>query len=154
MADWGLCFPLGLIIGTNMKEIRPWLHKWKVFFIILSVAIFILALLNFRTNISFPIAQYTGPILFLLVIPTIQRKEIPFLKQFEETGKRSYGIYLTHLIVIDTILLILTKIAPAFFSLPAILIPLIFSLGLIIPIMTMKFFSKSSARKFYRYIFG
>ena len=116
MADWGVCFPIGVFFGMNMQKFRPWLSKYKWVFFGGAVASFLVALLDAQKIISAPLARFIGPILFLFVIPVIQRNSIPGVRRFEDVGKRSYGVYLTHLIVLDTIFLIVSKLLPSCFS--------------------------------------
>ena len=105
MADWGVCFPLGIVFSLNIKQFRPWLLKLKWPFFCLTVVTFSIALLDAQNIISAPLARFIGPILLLLVIPVVQRNSIPAVRRLEEVGKRSYGIYLTHLIVLEFTLL-------------------------------------------------
>ena len=154
MADWGICFPIGVVFSLNMQKVRPWLLKFKWAFFGSAVVAFLIALLDAQGVVSLQLTRFIGPILFLLVIPVIQRNSIPAVRHLEEVGKRSYGIYLTHLIVLDTIFLVISKILPAAFQLTLVLIPIILFIGLLIPISVMNFLSKSSLRKYYRYVFG
>jgi len=154
MADWGVCFPIGIVFSLNMQNLRPWLLKLKWVFFSLAIGSFLVALLDAQKIITAPLARFIGPILFLLVIPVIQRNSIPGVRRFEEVGKRSYGVYLTHLIVLDTIYLIILKLLPSAFQYPIILTPIILLFGLIFPITIMNYLSKSTLRKYYRYMFG
>ena len=154
LADWGVCFPIGIVFGLHMQNIRPWLLKLKWVFFSLAIGSFLVALLDAQKIITGPLARFIGPILFLLVIPVIQRNSIPGVRRFEEVGKRSYGVYLTHLIVLDTIYLIISKLLPSAFQYTLILTPIILLIALIFPITVMNYLSKSAFRKYYRYVFG
>ena len=104
--------------------------------------------------INLRLARFVGPILFLLVIPVIQRNSIPGVRHFENIGRRSYGLYLTHLIVLDTLFVVIAGLVPSVLQLPLILTPILLSLGLLIPITVMNYLSKTAFRKYYRYVFG
>ncbi len=154
MAEWGVCFPIGIVFSLNMQKIRPWLSKSKWVIFSGAVISFLLALLDAQGFVSLPLTRFIGPILLLLIIPVIPRNSIPSVRRFEDVGKRSYGIYLTHLIILDLILLTISKFIPTVIQFTLILTPIILLLGLFIPIKLMDYFSKSSLRKFYRYVFG
>ena len=154
MADWGLCFPLGIVFGLNNTKIRPWLMKSKWVFLSLTLVFYALGIGNAFKTVDFPFAQFIAPILFLFVIPVISRNSIPAVRQLEEVGKRSYGVYLTHLVILDTIYSLISKLIPVTLRYYVILIPLILLIGLFIPLGIMRYFSKSPLRKHYRYIFG
>jgi len=154
MADWGVCFPIGIVISLNMQKVRPWLLKLKWVFFSLAVISFLIALLDAREILNLQITRFIGPILFLLVIPVIQRNSIPGVHRFEEVGKRSYGIYLTHLIILDTFFLLISKVFPVALKFSLIITPIALFLGLLIPITAMNFVSRSPFRKYYRYLFG
>jgi len=154
MADWGVCFPIGIVVSLNMQNFRPWLLKMKWIFLGITMVSFLIALLDAQEIVAMPIARFVGPVPFLFVIPTINRNSILGVQQLEEVGKRSYGIYLTHLIILDTIFSIVSKNFPSFLQYSLIITPVVLFLGLSIPIMVMKYFSKSPLRKYYRYVFG
>lgn len=154
LADWGVCFPLGIVFSLNMPKIRPALEKLKWLFTGLAFLSFVIGLLDARQLISAPFVRFIGPIVFLLVIPVIPRNSIPAVRRLEEVGKRSYGIYLTHLIVLDTVYTLIFSLVPASLKYTSILIPFVFVIGLLVPLGVMNYFSKSPLRKYYRYIFG
>jgi peptidoglycan/LPS O-acetylase OafA/YrhL len=60
--------------------------------------------------LAVPLAEVFAPLPLMLVLPLIQRKAIPLVSWFETLGKRSYGLYLTNLLVI-TLLVALVKAA-------------------------------------------
>ncbi len=154
MADWGVCFPIGIVFSLNMQKMRPGLQKLKWLFVGLTIGLFVIALLDVRGVVSVPLARFISPLVFLLVIPVIPRNSIPGVRGLEEIGKKSYGIYLTHLIVLDTIFLLISKLLPSVLNYAVILAPLVFASGVLIPYAVMTYFSKSALRKYYRYVFG
>ncbi len=154
LADWAIYFPLGVVYNLHARQINPWLEKFRWMFAFLTVGVFILGILNGVGVLSAPWARYLVPLLFVMLIPGIKRNLIPGVRQLEEIGKRSYGLYLTHLIVLDTSLLLVKLIAPGLFSVYLALLPFLFALALFVPLGAMKFFSQARTRKAYRYVFG
>jgi peptidoglycan/LPS O-acetylase OafA/YrhL len=105
--------------------------------------------------IRLPQIAFADVFLFLLITPLIKRNKIPRVKTAEKIGKRSYGLYLTHLIVIDLTLVLIETLVPGFLGWPLILVPLLFALGVGVPVLTMEKLAKMrKLRPIYPYIFG
>jgi hypothetical protein len=103
LAEWAIFFPLGLIYGLNAKNLLPRLVKIRWIFVAITFIFFILALLDLIFKIiNFPISAYISVTSFILFIPTISSRS--YIRSLE-IGRRTYGIYLTHLIIIDLILI-------------------------------------------------
>ena len=153
-ADWGIYFPLGLIYGFQAKKIVPWLKNWRWILIGLTVIFFIFGVFEANHQINFPYARLFVQTTFVLIIPVIPRDQIPWVRQFEKVGKRSYGLYLTHLIILNLTVWLLQILVPKIISLPLVVVPLLFVIGFIIPLGVMEYASRSPGRKYYRFIFG
>jgi peptidoglycan/LPS O-acetylase OafA/YrhL len=91
---------------------------------------------------------------FILALPAIPRNRVPLVRFFEKLGKRSYGLYLTHIIVIDLALVLILGIDLLSLGSPILLFPLLFVLGLLIPMGIMELAARGPARRVYRYLFG
>ena len=120
----------------------------------LTVLFLILGLLEAHGIIDTVFPRLIVPLIFLLVIPVISRNSIPWVRSIEQVGKRSYGLYLMHLIVLDLLLAIIAFLVPGLvrFTIPTFL--LLFAAGVLLPLWIMDQFTKSPARKYFRYIFG
>ena len=154
MADWLICFPLGVMINIHAKRTKPWLLRIKWPVLIFTVILFILGNLDAHGIISIFLPRLIAPLIFLLFIPVIQRNSIPWVRSFEQVGKRSYGLYLMHLIILDTLLVIIAFLAPGVVRYGVLTYTLLFAAGVLIPLWIMNQFAKSPARKYFRYIFG
>jgi peptidoglycan/LPS O-acetylase OafA/YrhL len=119
-----------------------------------TVVLFVLAWLHFSGRIDFVLAKYLCPVPFVLCLPLVQRQKIPFLKQLESVGKRSYGVYLTHLLVLDLLLWGISALTPGALDYPALLVPILLILGLVIPLAVMDGVARLPTRGAYRYLFG
>ncbi|MCI0519397.1 MAG: hypothetical protein L0Z70_03980, partial [Chloroflexi bacterium] len=72
----------------------------------------------------------------------------------ERVGRRSYGLYLTHLIVMDLFFFAiqwLLALAPGW---SLLLVAILFGVGLTFPVWMMEALAKGPARRVYRYLFG
>jgi peptidoglycan/LPS O-acetylase OafA/YrhL len=155
MADWAIYFPLGLVYGLDSKNILPRLLRAKWVLVLLTLLFYIMALLSevFRV-INFPLSHFLSVTLFTLLIPTIQRNAIPFVRFFEKVGRRSYGLYLTHLITIDIIILLIQTAASWLFNITIVIIPMVFLLGLFIPLVLIELSAQGPTKRYHRIIFG
>lgn len=153
-ALWGIYYPLGLFYGLNSKQYQPKLKQYFWVFVIVTVIVAVLAFLDASGLIHLPIAFYVCPVTYVLLLPSIRRDSIPFVKQLERIGRRSYGIYLTHLIVLNLVLIGINLLAPVIFTLPIILFPSLFIIGLMVPLLVMDWSARGPIKRYYRYIFG
>ena len=81
-------------------------------------------------------------------------QSIPLVRLLERIGKRSYGLYLTHLIVLDLTLLCIGTLWPMLFKYQLALLPLLFLIALAIPMFLMQQLAASRLRSIYRYVLG
>jgi len=154
MAAWGIYFPLGLIYGLEARRITPWLQKIKWAVLAVTSVFFVLGFL-YRAGIArFPLADYICPLIFVLLLPTFKRNSIPFVRQLEEIGKHSYGLYLTHLTVLDLALVGIHSLMPDLFTYQVLLLPPLLVVALALPLVVMAFIARLPTRSAYRYVFG
>jgi peptidoglycan/LPS O-acetylase OafA/YrhL len=154
LADWAIYFPLGLVYGLNTKRLLPTLQRLKWALAGGAVLFFVLGFLHFNDVITLPLASYLAPLCFVLFAPSLKRDWIPGARRLETVGKRSYGLYLTHLIVLDLTLWGIQVLAPGLFRFQLLLLPLLFAVALFIPLLAMDGLARSPRRTVYRYVFG
>lgn len=154
LALWGIFFPLGLVYGLTAKWMMPLSRKHFWWIAGVTVLLFILGNLDVLSMIHFPLARYLCPVAFILLLPAIRRDSIPYVRQLERIGKRSYGIYLTHLIVLNLVLIGINLLIPDLFTIYIILFPLLFIMGLFVPLTMMDWSTKSPVKQYYHFVFG
>lgn len=153
-ALWGIYFPLGLVYSLNAKRVQPWLRRAMWPLLALTLLFYGLDVLHTAGLLHAPYAVHIYPLTFLGLAPLVKRNAIPAVKQFEEIGKRSYGLYLTHLIVISLIYWAIGAFAPQLFRYPLALTPPVFALALGLPLLLMRATAHLPNRGAYRYAFG
>lgn len=155
LADWAIYFPMGLVFGLHAARWKPQLLKLRWAFVAATALLFGLGLLDVAGVVVAPWARYLCPAPLMFVLPTIERKAIPAVGQLERIGKRSYGLYLTHLIVMNLVLMALELIGGQAIFLIVLIFPLLLVAGLLIPMWLMDSFQqRGPTRKVYRYVFG
>lgn len=153
-ADWGIYFPLGLFLTLNNSMVMPRLEKFKPVFILTSLAFFLLALLHSLQIFRFPVANHLYPLAFVFFLPVMKRNWIPGIRTFESVGKRAFGLYLMHLLVINFALLLAYDLFPPILQYQILLQPVLFLLAVGIPLFIMNLAARYLKGGAYRYIFG
>jgi len=154
LADWAIFFPLGLIYGLYTRRLLPELRKLRWALAGFSTILFVIGLLDAFGAVNFPVARHLCAIPLVLLLPTIKRERIPLVQNLEKLGKRSYGLYLTHLVALVLTGFAIKTIALAGLGLPILLFPLLLLGGLAIPWWLMNLASRGRLRAVYRYLFG
>jgi peptidoglycan/LPS O-acetylase OafA/YrhL len=154
-AVWGIFFPLGILYGLYSRAFVAVLQKvWPVLLGI-TLIFYVVAVLDLTGIVSFPLAEVFLPAAGILLIPLIRRDTIPFAPFLERTGKRSYGLYLTNLTIINLVLFSLRVIFPGLLNIHLLVVPLLFCAALFIPSAIMHATERIPAgRMAFRYVFG
>lgn len=153
-ADWGIYFPLGLFLTLNNSRVMPILERLKPIFLATSILFLGLALLHSLQIMRFPIANHLYPLAFVFFLPTMKRDWIPRIRTFESVGKRAFGLYLMHLLVINIVLLLAHTLLPAVLNYQIVFQPILFALAAGIPLLIMNLAARYLRSGSYRYIFG
>lgn len=155
IALWGIFYPLGIIYGLNSEIFKKLVSKVSVIVLLMTIIMFGLAVSTQLGFANFPIIEIIVPLFGLLGLLVINRNQIPTARFFERLGKRSYGLYLINLIVINTLYILL--IAIGLEKILSYQIPIVLVIGtitLILPLLIMESIEKKAGRVFYRVLFG
>jgi peptidoglycan/LPS O-acetylase OafA/YrhL len=154
IATWGIYFPLGVVYSLNAHRWMPVLFKLRWLFLFGAAALFVSNIYRYSSAQLPPIEGYLCPIFLSLYLPSIKRDQIPQVRRLELVGKRSYGLYLMHFNIINIMLFVLSFAMPSLLGYRAMLLPLLFIIGLSVPLALMNGLAQFSARGTYRYVFG
>lgn len=155
MADWAIYFPMGLIFSMHNTALKPRLQRWQWVSLTAVVLFFALGILNAFGVVAAPWARFLAPVPLMFLLPIINRSTIPAVARFEQVGRRSYGIYLLHFVVLDWVLFLFSRLVPGLIHWPVIVMPLLFVVALWVPLTMMEMAARRpSTRKVYRYVFG
>jgi surface polysaccharide O-acyltransferase-like enzyme len=155
MADWGVFFPLGLVMSLDAAALKPRLERWRWAMVAATLVLFGIGLANAFRLVNAPWARLVAPVPLMFVMPVIDRAWIPRFAWFEWLGRRSYGIYLSHFVAINLMVIALGRWIP----LPAVSAFVVYPLFLVIalgfPLLLMEAAARSAAgRRAYRFVFG
>ena len=142
MAEWGVFFPLGMVLSMHNQAIKPFLQKYRSVFIGITLLLFAFMLLYLTDIISSNWPRYLAPVVFVFVLSAINRNSILGVRYLERVGKHSYSVYLMHLIILELLLIAIETFFPNLLAYPLLLFPILFIVGVGGPV-----FFKESIKK-------
>lgn len=154
LAQWGIYFPLGMIYSLNSRRMLPWLHRFRWPLLLVAVACFLVLIPPLSSVLRWRWAEYVCPLMFLLLSPSIKRDSIPLVRRLEEINRKSYGLYLTHLMVLHLAFSLVQALVPWLLNHQVVLHPFLFLLALGVPLLLMSAVARSPARAVYHALFG
>jgi peptidoglycan/LPS O-acetylase OafA/YrhL len=157
LALWGVFYPLGVILGLRYEWFKQTLsNKTNVFIlIVLTLVLFSLAVSTQLSIISLPLIEIIVPLFGLIWLTNVKREQTPFVRFFERLGKRSYGIYLTNLIIINLIFFTVVQIGTKqLLAIQPLVVTVIAAITIFLPLLFMEWVEKNRGRTMYRLVFG
>lgn len=162
---WIFYFILGSLIALNVKKTKELLTRYRWHLAGLLVVSWLLSILEtdfwlqkYRSDwvagvdtLSYHVFSLSALMSFL----AFEKVELPRVRIFNELSKRSYGVYLVHPLIIESMARIIRRFAPWLLAYQWVLVPLLFAAGLGIPLLAMTAVKKwSPESRVYRYLFG
>lgn len=154
IAIWGIYFPLGVVYSLNAAKLIPLLFRLRWFFLFGAVLLFVSNIFRYSSAELPPIEGYLAPLFMSLLLPSIRRDQLPMARRLELVGKRSYGLYLMHFNFINLTLFLVSLAFPALLGIRVLLVPVLFIIGLFLPLALMNGLARSRTMSTYRYVFG
>ncbi len=154
LAVWAVYFPLGLLYGIHMRKLLPLLKRWKALLGLAAALLFALGVVHRAPEVRQLVAGFWSPVACVLLLPAIERRSIPRAGLLERIGKRSYGLYLTHLLVLDLVLWGIGAALTGLLAYRLLLLPFLFLTALLVPLAGMEALARSPMRAIQRYILG
>jgi fucose 4-O-acetylase-like acetyltransferase len=155
MSDWAVFFPLGLVVSMHDRELKPRLMGRRLLMALLTGSLLCLGLLDAFRMVSAPWARFVAPLPLMFVLPVISRDAIPYWRGLEALGKRSYGIYLSHFIVINLAAYAVSALGLAAGIGAVLVYPALLIVAIGVPVLMMDVLTRPvSVRRVYRHLFG
>ena len=154
LADWGIYFPLGVVVAVYRKSMAPWLDRLKLAILVGTIVLFITALLSDLGILKFPLADTLCPMVGMLLIPLVRRESIPFVQHLEFLGKRAYGLYLTNLVILNVLIFVLQNSFQQMLGIYPLVVPFLFAATLALQLVIMQQVERFPKANVYRYVFG
>lgn len=163
---FAIYFPLGLIAGMYPKQIKEKLAPYKshllwtaLFFFMLSAieAVFCYHLGDLywpRGNDQTKLTSALFTISFVLIFVAHDRINIPFNKFLIKIGTHSYGLYLSHYVILGVLAKIVYGILPDQLAVGWLVLPTLFFGTATSAMLIMELVARSPAKRMYHYLFG
>lgn len=157
-------FTFGLVIGSHQNEIKEYFFRIRWFLLILSMAFFIVGVIEWEWLLIQSGQSWIGPqetlvdnfysIAILAAFIGFINTRIPFSKKLEELGPKSFGIFLAHSLFLAVAARGIYHLLPQILGFPLIFFVILVLVGLFIPLLMMNLTIKSFLRPIYTYLFG
>jgi peptidoglycan/LPS O-acetylase OafA/YrhL len=154
LAKWAIYFPLGVVYGLHGEVILDPLRRIWLPLAASGIVLYGLRVAALIQDWDARALGLASPIPLILLCIVIKRESIPLASRFEQYGRRSYGLYLTNLIVISLLLAGIQVAAPWLLPHLIVVIPVLFLVTINIPFWIMTLADRSPARLIQRYVFG
>lgn len=154
LAKWAIYFPLGVAYGLHAKDILDPLRRSWLPLAAIGIGLYGLRVAALIQGWDARALGMLCPIPLVLLCIVIKRDRIPLANRLEQYGRKSYGLYLTNLIVISLLLAGIQVAAPGLLPHLIVVIPVLFFVTLNVPFWVMTLADRSPARLIQRYVFG
>jgi len=167
--DWHLpgyvfWFVLGLVVKFHLPEAQKFLERYFRLFVFGAILTFFLGVVEWDFLRVLSNREWISPqltlidkvfaLLLLLVLISIRQPQLPLYSQLNYIGVRSYGVYLTHSLVLALVAKMTYHLFPSLLAFPYIFGFLLVATGLILPLISMELMNRSPLRRYYQYVFG
>jgi fucose 4-O-acetylase-like acetyltransferase len=156
-------FALGVVVSLHLEEAQGFLQKYRSLWLALAVAFIPLGVLEWellRTNSPDQWLSYFDTLadsfyaVAVLAFAITFTAKVPMSDGIQDVGKYSYGIYLTHAIVLGLAARVVYHVAPWLLGLSLFFYLFLVVIGLGIPLTAMRLMKTSTLRGGYRFVFG
>lgn len=157
-------FSLGIVMGFHLNAIKPSLQRIRWGLLSALGVLLIMGMAEWEYLLRASNQEWIGAretiidnfyaLAFLGVFIAFDKTRIPWSGQLSLWGARSFGVYLVHSPVLGYSARLLYHLIPGVLAYQFILQPLLFVLGLGIPLLLMAMVNRSPFRKYYGYLFG
>ncbi len=151
---WAIFYPLGMVYIQFSQKYKSLLSRFIIFIAVFSFGLYVFAVLKEIGIVSFGLTELLLPFIFILLLPFLDRKKIPFLHFFENLGKRTFGIYLMNLTIITLLTQIVGKYTSWLFRVEALVVFILATLTILLTTNLMKWVERKFSRQVYNFIFG
>lgn len=161
---YGFWFCLGIVIAFHLPGFKDWVRKVRWLALGGAVLLFFAGIIEWELLLRRSGEVWIGTsetlvdnfyiVCFLLAYLGFESFAPPRPALFSQLGTRSYGIYLTHLLVMEVTARLIYHIAPGILSVIGLYIPVLLVVGLAVPLAMMELMNRLPVRRYYEYVFG
>ncbi|MEN4012640.1 MAG: acyltransferase [Bellilinea sp.] len=154
LAIWAIFYPMGIVYALFTEPILTTARRWLMPLALVTLLLYSIAVLTQLGIIQVLLAEILVPAFAIPLALLLNRNSIPFVRRFEKLGKRSYGLYLMNLIVINLLIALTGWIFPFLMTVQTINAALMATITLSVPVLLMDWTERKAGRNGYRLLFG
>ncbi len=157
-------FSLGIVLGLQQNTIKSILQRIRFILLGLLPAFFAIGMLEWEWLLSISNREWIGPretlvdnmysLVFIGFLIGVINLKVPFQHWLGDLGPKSFGIYLSHSLILSLSAKGFYHLAPQLLSVPILFLVVLFLLGLGVPLLMMEITRRSPLKKYYVYFFG
>lgn len=157
-------FSSGIVIGFHLAELKSFFVRYRRVALGMAALFFIAGLFEWEIILRASGQAWIGPretlvdnayaLAVLAAFIGFEQARLPFAGLLSQLGTRSFGVYLVHTPVLEYGARLIYHFLPWLLASQFLLQPVLFILGLGIPLLLMSAVNRSPARKYYGYLFG
>lgn len=157
-------FTLGIVIGFHLSQFKQFLSRYKWVFLTVALISIPLGMIEWEAIVRasgqdwLPHREtvldsvYAVAIIFAFFAFT--HIKLPLSSQVNDLGVKSFGIYLSHIPVMEYTARLIYLFVPWILGIQILFQPIMIVFGLGIPLLMMEFTNRTPLRRYYAYIFG
>lgn len=157
-------FVLGMVAGYHMDRFKAFTRRMRWWFLAAAGLMLLLGIFEWEFILALRGGEWLTPketfvdnlysAALLLAFFGFSAVRLPLNKWLGDVGAKSYGIYLSHSLVLILTAKTIYHLAPRLLEFQLLLQPVLIAVGLGLPILAMNLLKASPARNFYSYVFG
>ena len=163
--NWIFFFTAGVVVSQKQPRIGQSFkrYRWVLLGLLLLAAVAAVLEPEWRARLSgmeswkgtaLTLSTTLYSVLFVVTYLGFEHVELPFSKTLYMMGGKSYGIYLSHILVLELTARAIYHLAPFILAYQIIFQPLLILAGVAIPYLLISGLMKSPLRATSRYLFG
>jgi len=159
-----LWFPLGIILANKPVEFKRAFYPIRWWLLGIAIVLIPLGMVEWEYFVRASGEQWLSTretlldniygLCLIFGILAFEKGKFPLFDSFSKLGTKSFGIYLTHVLVIEYIARIIYRFWPSILANQTILQPLLIITGLGLPLLLMWIVNHTPLRRFSTYLFG
>jgi hypothetical protein len=158
-------FSFGVVAGFRIKSIKELVERYKWYLLILVLVLIPIGIIEWEYYLNISGKNWVDPretfidtvyslAIILCFLAFDQVSFIPFSKQINDLGSKSFGIYITHSPIMEYTARTIYHLIPWILAFQIIFQPILILAGLGLPLLLMTIVNKTPARRYYQYLFG
>lgn len=157
-------FCLGMVFGIHLRSLPERLVHARRLLLVICGVLLIVSVVEWEVIMYLSPAVWLGEgrtvtdelyaMSFILLVLSLKSTNLKWSKQLNTLSANTYGIYLSHVLVLLFVSKVIYHVAPVLFGLQLLYQMILVLLGIGVPLFLMYLLKHSRGSRYYRYVFG